>query len=352
MNVAVNSQALAAELRLLAKVVAAKPTIPILGYVLLRAEGELHLFATDLEIAVRCACPATISEMGSIALPAKTFLDILERLPDAQVVIADGRISSGSFKSKLGTLPADDFPRMPDQPEEGKSILSASSLHALIDRVSYAISDKMQKYVLSGALLSLSGEVAAMVATDGKRLSVATAARKAGPDASVVLPSKTLGALSGQPAVGEVAFSRTDRHSFFDFGKRLIVSRMIDAEFPKYQRIIPRKNEYIVSADRAAFTAALRRVGVVSESLVVAVRPGAIELSSRNAEIGDADEMLDVQYSGPEISLHVNWGFLLDFLEHATEPILSIAIKDGKTPLLMTDGADFLNVVLPMQMSG
>lgn len=349
MNITVNSAVLAQELRLLSKISSSKATIPILGHVLLQAEDALQLFATDLEIAMRCSCQAVISEMGEMTLPAKGLLDILERLPDGDVTISDGRVSAGSFKSKLASLPTADFPTMPVI-EGDRETLPAATLTSLIDRTSYAISEKEQKFALKGALLSFTGEAMAMVATDGKRLAITTAPRPTGPDHSAILPERALDVLSSQPPIGDVNFSETDRHLFFDFGKRLIVSRRLASEFPKYQRVIPRENNHLLKADRAALAAALRRVGLAHETVLMKLTMNSMELSARSAEVGDASETMTAAYEGPEMNVRFNWKHVLDFLERATEPSVSIALKDGNSPMLLKDGADFINVIMVVRV--
>ena len=346
MNITTNTMALANELRILTKIAPPKPSIAILSHVLLRAEDQLYLSATDLEIAMSAECRATVHETGSMALPAKTLLDILEQLPDADVNIDNGKITSGAFRSKLSALPHEDFPALPAI--NGDSIpLSGQSLRRLIDRTAYAISDKTQKYVLDGALLSLNGEVMAMVSTDGKRLSVATAARAAGIDQSVVLPSKTLDVLLAQS--GDLLFSRGERHLFFSHGKRLLISRMLEGEFPRYERIIPKGNDQMANVSRIALAAALKRVGLVAEGVHMTFTSGALNLTSRSTEIGDADESVAIRYDGPDVHLCANWKYLLDFLDHATEQTVTIAIKTSATPLLLTDGNDFINVIMVMR---
>lgn len=341
MNITCNTTTLAAELRLLTKIAPQKHNIPILSHVLLRAEDQLYLSATDLEIAMSTSCPAAIHETGEATLPAHTLLSILEQLPNGDVTIADDRITSGGFRSKIAALPVADFPPLPNA--EGDTT-QLPTLQQLIERVAYAISDKPQKYVVDGALLSLTGTVMAMVAIDGKRLSVATASRTEGPEHEVILPSKTLDMLAVQP--GDVVFSRSDRHLFFQYGKRLFISRMLDGKFPNYQRIIPKSNDQKATVDRISLSAALRRVGLVAEAVYLTFNADQLTLSSQSVEIGDANETVPIMYSGPEIQLCVNWKFVLDFLERAVEPTVTIAIKDDKSPLLLGDGVDFINVVL------
>lgn len=350
MKITVNSQTLAHEIRLLNKIAATKPTIPILGHVLIRAEETLRLFATDMEVAMGSTCDANIVEAGWITLPVKPLLDILEQLPDADVHISDGNVSSGGFRSRLSSLPVQDFPTMPEAPAE-LAVLSAQSLNALIERTFYAISDKEQKYVLKGGLFSLTAGVMAMVTTDGKRLSIATATRGPGEDASVIIPGKTLRSIQDQVPTGNVSFTRSATHLFFNYGRRLLVSRTIDGEYPKYQRIIPKGNTDVLRVDRGALAATLRRVGLVAETISMRFAPGVLELASRSQEIGDADETLAVHYDGPEVRVRVNWKYIHDFLERSTESVTSIAVKDDKTPILLTDGADFINVVMIMRES-
>jgi len=346
-NITINSQVLAQEIRLLSKISTPKSTLQILSHVLFSAEDQLHMSATDLEVAISTGSSAVLSELGQMTLPTKPLLDILERLPDGDVTInSSGNITAGSFRSRLGSLPTADFPKLPSPNGEETATLSAQVLRSLVERSIYAISEKEQKFVLKGALLTLTGEVAAMVATDGKRLSIVTAPRQPGPEASVIVPLKTLNALLDQAPLGEVKFSRTERHLFFDYGKRLLVSRVIDGEFPKYQRVIPKANNNVATVDRGALMAAIRRVGLVAEVLSFKMSEGMIDLSSRSMEIGDADESLACKYEGPEIKVNVNWKYMLDFLEHATEPMVTIAAKDSSSPLLLTDGVDFINVVM------
>lgn len=353
MKITASTQILAQEIRLLSKISQTKSTIPILGHILLRASDQLYLSANNLELAMSTACPAAVDEEGEMTLPGKSFLDVLERLPDGDVTISSGgEIRAGSFHSRLGSLPVADIPKLAEPNGDGAT-LSASSLHALVERALYAISDKEQKYVLRGALLSLAtgetGAIVALVSTDGKRLSIATASREPGPDVAILIPTKMLEAILDQAPIGEVKFSSDDRHLFFNFGRRLLISNRINGEFPKYQRIIPKANEHVLRADRTTLMAALRRVGLVAETLMMRFTTGTLDLSSRSMEIGDAAETLAVTYDGPEIKVNVNWKFILDFLEHAIEPVVSIAAKDDKSPLLLTDGADFINVVMVMK---
>ena len=355
MNIVVNSQALAAEVQLLNRIAPTKPTIPVLGNILFDASDELRLCSTNLEVSMTTTCQAHIVEHGQTTLPAARLLELLNQLPNEDVNITVDknhvRVTSGSFKSRLQTLRADDFPTLP-QVDGDIVILSSQALRLMIQRSTYAVSEKSQKYVLDGALLSFAGSVMVMVATDGKRLTINTANHTPGADLSIVIPSKTLEVLLFHCDSGDVEFSQTDRHLFFVVGKRTLTSRMLEGQFPRYDKIIPRDCDKHLQVDRMALSSALRRVGVVADenqAVYFLLTNGWLQLSSVSAEIGEADENVSAQYEGPDVKILVSGKFILDFLERASERTVTFSIKTNAGPLLLTDGQNFINVVMVMR---
>lgn len=357
MNITINSQILAQELRLLSKVVPTKSTLPVLTHVLVRASDQLYLDATDLQISLSTSCAASIQELGDVTLPAKKLLDILEQIPDQPINIATDkahvRISAGSYKSRIPTFNAADFPKIPAQEGEISS-LPAKPLATIIDRTIYAISDSSTQYVLQGALLSLHEGVFALVATDGKRLSIATASYAGKTTASYVIPEQALSALSSHAGTGQqVDFSCNNNHLFFTVGKRLLSSRMLEGKFPAYERVIPKGCDKRASVDRQGLAAALRRVVLMAEDKMPAVecqfRNGELTLVSKSAEAGEADEQLPMLYEGPDLDMSVNGKYVLDFLDRSTQKNVTIDLKSITTPMLFTDGPDFINVILGMR---
>lgn len=346
MNVVINSQTLATELRLLNRVVPSKPAIQILSHALLTADDQLRLYATDLEVGLSSSCPAQINMPGSVAVPVAKLLALVEQFPDADVTIALDKkqvaVSCGAFNSRLQALPADDFPQPPDV--EGASCrLDGAALRQLIARTRYAINATATKFVMQGALLTLQGAVAAMVATDGKRLSLATASRS-GPDMRVIIPIKTLGMIDGD----EIEMTVGGRHLFFASGGRLLTSRMLDGNFPAYERIIPRDNTSVVTVDRGALTAALRRICVVSEGdkVYIEIEPGRMLLTTSSAEVGSADEEVPSQYGGAALKVCINGGYVLDFLDASSAETITLAFKDANSAVLLTDGEAHVGVVM------
>jgi DNA polymerase-3 subunit beta len=349
MQIVVNSQSLATELRLLAKVVPTKPAIAILSHVLLTADTDLRFWATDLEVGFSSGCQATVVDPGNVALPAARFLSLVEQFPNADVSIqTDGAkvlVVCGAFKSKLMALPVDDFPMPP--PVDGVSnTIDGNAFRRLIARTEYAISKTSQKFMLQGALFALAGDAAAMVATDGKRLALATASRT-GSDVSLVIPAKALDVLVGSD--GDVDVIVGPKHMQFTYGGRTLTSRMIEGKFPAYERIIPRDNELTVIVQRHELAAALRRIVLVSEdnrATYLLVEAGKLTLAARSAEVGQADEAVKVEYSGEPLKVCVNGSYVLDFLEAASGATVTLQLKDASSAMMMLDGDDHVGVVM------
>jgi DNA polymerase-3 subunit beta len=354
-DIVVNSQTLAQELRLVNQAVATKPTLPILARVLINAtDDHLSFYATDLEIGFSTTCRARVTDPGRITVPAKHLLDIIEQLPNADVQIVTDRahvhVRSGAFRSRLQTMTPGDFPVA--SAVEGEPItLPTVPLQTIIRQVKVAISDN-SKYTVNGALLSLTEQVAALVATDGKRLSLATLPYHGRPE-SVVLPIKTLDALLTMFSEPSVEFSRSERHLFFTAGSRLLTSRTLEREFPKYERIIPRDSDKTATVDRSVLAAALRRVGLTSEqnqATYLEFSEGVLDLSSSSAELGDAVERVPLRYIGESLKVCCNWRFILDFLEVAEGQSVTLSLKDAVSPLLLTDGDNHIAVVMLMRV--
>lgn len=353
MNVTVNSQVLAAELRLLNKVVPTKPAIAILSHALFRADDALSLYAMNLELSLGMSCEAQVADPGAVALPVAKLLALVEQFTDTDVMIAAEKskvtVKCGTFISKMQAMPVADFP-VPPVPIGQAIQLDATSIQQLISRTRYAVSATSSKYVLQGALLTLLGPIAAMVATDSKRLALGIAGRAKGPDCRVVIPAKALDALGS--LVGDVELTIGARHLFFLAGRRLITSRTIDAQFPAYERIIPRDNDKVLQFNRSALSAALRRLLLVAEddaAVYFAVSEGIAELTSASAEVGSAAEPVLVAYAGPPITVCINGSYVLDFLNAMTGDTLTMALKDANSAALLTDGDDHVGVIMLMR---
>ena len=358
MNVSVEKQRLVEELRILNKIVPNKPPIQILSHILLTAEGEkLSFFATDLEVGIASSCEATIATAGAIVVPAQKLLALVEQFPDEDVFFtASGLqvvVKCGKFNSRLQVMPAEDFPQQP-QAEGDPITLPSAGLKQALQKTRYAVKSTGPQTFIQGALFKIKEGGAAMVATDGKRLALTSMRVENGIETQLIIPVKTMDVLEGQLANGDATLRITKNHLFFEIADRLLLSRVIDGKFPKYESIIPKENSKVVEVNREQLAACLRRVNQVADendAVIFDIGQDELRLSSSSIEVGSADEVIEVKYDGAPLKVCVNGNYVLDFANAGTMPTVTVALKDFKSPMLLQDGPSTVGVVMLMKVA-
>lgn len=372
MELVVRKNDLLRELQLFQGIVERKNTIPILANVLMEAKGEeLRLLATDLEVGLRSRCAATVTKAGSLTLPAKKLYEIVKSLPETDITISDdksgARVAADRFDSRLQTLPREDFPALPEAEREPTASLPGAVLREMIAKTQFAITGEDTRYFLNGALFVLRPASMSLVATDGHRLALVTAPRpqagKAKKDAEeikAILPKKTLGELARllSEADGDVAYERGENHLFFEVGGRLLISRMIDGQFPAYERVIPQGNDKHLEFDRDRLSNAVKRVTLLSNERSRAVKfiidKQKIDITSSSPDLGEAHETISVDYDGAAMQICFNAQYVLDFLGAVSTEGVSFDLKDEVSQAVLkptgADGYDYTYVIMPMRV--
>ena len=361
------------ELQLFQGIVERKNTIPILANVLMEAKGEeVRFLATDLEVGLRSKCAASVAKSGSLTLPAKKFYEIIKSLPETDIRIEEDKggvkVAADRFDSRMQTLPREDFPTLPEGGTAPKATLPRSGLKEMVAKTQFAITGEDTRYFLNGALFVLYPNSMSLVATDGHRLALVTVAREgkaAGPGAEVeevraILPKKTLGELGRLLAEGDgdIRYERGENHLFFDLGGRTLISRMIDGQFPAYERVIPKGNDKHIEFERDRLTNAVKRVALLSNERSRAVKfqieKGKVEVTSSSPELGEAHETLPVDYSGETMQICFNAQYVLDFLSAVATDVVSLDLKDEVSQAVMkpvgAEGYDYTYVIMPMRV--
>lgn len=370
MEFTVKRSELLAELRLTQGVIERKTTIPILSNLLLAAKGDrVTITATDLELSIHTGCAAKVKKDGAGTIPAKKLLELVSLLPDEDVkfkllenhyveIVCDRK------KYKMVGMAKDNFPPLATPPHVLVK-LPARTLAAMIARTTFAISTEESRYTLNGALLLIKPELLVMVATDGHRLAMVETAHKFAAfrdEVRVLVPKKAmnevqrLAAEAGEDA--EIEFSRDESNLFFQFGERLLVSRMLTGQFPNYEAVLPRDNEKKVAIERGEFNDAVRRVAQLADLRSRAVKLGVskegIELSASSPEYGEAKETIEKPYKGEAITIGFNAQYILDFLAAAPDGPISLELKDEQSAGQMKPLADekfkYLYVIMPMRI--
>jgi len=367
MELVVRKNDLLRELQLFQGIVERKNTIPILANVLMDAKGEqVSFLATDLEVGLRSKCAATVSKSGSITLPAKKFFEIVKSLPETDIRIAEDKggvkIAADRFDSRMQTLPREDFPTLPESGTTTTAMLPRSAVKEMVAKTQFAITGEDTRYFLNGAKFVLKPDSLTLVATDGHRLALVEVKHDVGitQEIGVILPKKTLLELGKLLAEGEgdILFESGENHLFFEVGGRMLISRMIDGQFPAYERVIPKGNDKDIEFERERLTNAVKRVALLSNERSRAVKfeieKGKVEVTSSSSEFGEAREQIPVDYAGTAMTISFNAQYVLDFLNVVETDIVSLSLKDEVSQAVMkpvgAQGYDYTYVIMPMRI--
>jgi DNA polymerase-3 subunit beta len=372
MELVVRKNDLLRELQLFQGIVERKNTIPILANVLLEARGdEVKLLATDLEVALRSRCKASVSKPGSLTLPAKKLYEIVKSLPETDIRITEDKngvkVAAERFDSRMQTLPREDFPTLPESAGGAAVTLPPSALKEMVAKTQFAITGEDTRFFLNGALFVLRRDSMSLVATDGHRLALVNVDRngksakdKDDSEAKAILPKKTLGELARLLAEGEaeINYERGENHLFFNVGDRVLISRMIDGQFPAYERVIPKANDKHIEFERDRLTNAVKRVALLSNERSRAVKfqidKGKVDVTSSSPDLGEAHETLPVEYTGAPMQICFNAQYVLDFLSAVTTDVVALELKDEVSQAVMkpvgAEGYDYTYVIMPMRV--
>ena len=371
MELVVRKNDLLRELQLFQGIVERKNTIPILANVLLEASGdELKLLATDLEVALRSRCKASVSKPGSLTLPAKKLYEIVKSLPETDIRITEDKngvkVAAERFDSRMQTLPREDFPTLPESAGGTTFALAPSALKEMVSKTQFAITGEDTRFFLNGALFVLRSDSMSLVATDGHRLALVNVSRNGkstkdkDEENKAILPKKTLGELARLLADGDndINYERGENHLFFNVGDRVLISRMIDGQFPAYERVIPKGNDKHIEFERDRLTNAVKRVALLSNERSRAVKfqidKGKVDVTSSSPDIGEAHETLPVEYTGAPMQICFNAQYVLDFLAAVTTDIVALELKDEVSQAVMkpvgAEGYDYTYVIMPMRV--
>jgi DNA polymerase-3 subunit beta len=353
-------------------IVEKRNTIPILANALLEArDGVLILTATDLEVGMRSSYPASIKIPGKVTVSAKKLFEIVKELPETELSFTAKEnnwieIRAGKALFNIVGLSADEFPHFQEPSQEQFFPIKGSLLKEMIDKTIFSISTDESKYNLNGILFRTIIEndqlYLRLVATDGHRLSMIQRhipeLKIEELEKGVIFPRKGILELKklAEDGDNDLMIGFMDNNAVIKKDQTIVIMRLVDGEFPDYNRVIPKTNEYTVSISRDLFIHALRRMSILSNEKSRGVRmllkKDTIEISSSNPEIGDAKEDIPIQYQGPEISIGFNARYILDILQIQNEETIQILLKDNLSPGLIRPEQDlnYTAVVMPMRL--
>jgi len=348
MEFVIQKSDLVRELQTVTGVVEKRATIPILANLLLEAGKDgLQVGASDMEVTIRGEATATIVQEGSVTLPAAKLHEIARSLPESEVrfKLLDRNIMSISCERtryKISGQSRTEFPSFPEIDETTGIRLPAKQLNRMIERVAFAITREDPRYSLNGALFLLENGKLTLVATDGHRLAFVSneldvAVGDQGAQ-SVIVPRKALNEVSKLTAdlsdEDPVLFGKTDHQVFFIIKGHKLTTSLLEGNFPRYENVMPDSCDTSVLVPTEELAQAVRRVSLLASDrygrvIKVALSDGKLDLSSKT-EMGEAQETLNIDYTGPELSIGFNARYLQDYLTVVGSPAVKLELNPSR----------------------
>jgi DNA polymerase-3 subunit beta len=357
------------------RVVPSKTTLPVLGNVLVATDqGRLKLASTNLELSVTCWIGAKIDADGAITLPARLLADYVALLDRGQKLEMELNPSSrrvhlkcGRFEANIAGIDAEDFPPIPTVSGGAGFNVGAATLKTAIGQVAFAAAQDDSRPVLAGVFMHVKGSQLTLAAADGFRLSVRQVElSEPAEDLSVIVPARTLSELArvlpdGEEEQVEVATTAGRNQVLFRFGQMELVSRLIEGQFPDYQRIIPSSAKTTAVAGTQDLLKAARAASVFSRETSMVVRlelkpsaeelaPGSLVVSSTSADLGDNTGVLDAVVTGDAQEVAFNGRYLREALEAIGSQQVQLLVTGPSSPgVFKPASADgFTHVIMPM----
>lgn len=346
-------------------VVERRQTMPILSNILLVArDGQLSVTATDLEVELVATTEVNVETGGEITVSGRKLLDICKALPDgAEISISVSgekmAVRSGRSRFALTTLPAAEFPTVEDI-KAGQTIsVSQAVLARLIEKTHFSMAQQDVRYYLNGMLLETSGKHLRAVATDGHRLALSQAELAGGKmdEQQVIVPRK--GVLELQRMLGgeeNLDIELGPNHVRIQLEGIRFTSKLIDGRFPEYDRVIPKESSNQLRADKETLRSALQRTAILSNEkyrgIRLIIRDSGVVLQAHNPEQEEAEEEVEVEYSGDDIEIGFNVNYLLDALGAVDGDEITLSVVDSNSSCLIRepDNDDAKFVVMPMRL--
>ncbi len=378
MKISILQQDLYPALQTVARSTGVRSSLPVLSNILFQTEaGKLILSATNLEIGIIKKINAEIAEEGDITVPAKTLLEIISSLSGSKIDIETSgdqlKISTSNFNAIINGISAAEFPAIPVS-SESQVLISGSILKQVLPEISFAAATDEGRPILTGILTEIKKNTLELVATDGFRLAHKTAKLDEKGDITfkALIPKRTFEEvvrLISEELQGseeekiEITTSENQNQIIFKIGQTIISSRLIEGNFPAWEKIIPTQGENGKSfinrtiIERPELLKAVKLASIFAKDAASLVKmqskSGKITLISETKELGSQETHLDAKVEGEEITIAFNSHFLMDALSACSSTQVTIEFTSNTLPVLIKPvGEESLEyVVMPVMYS-
>jgi DNA polymerase-3 subunit beta len=350
-------------------IVEKRNTMPVLVNVLMEAtDGQLRVFATDLEVSLTDSAPVKIEQAGKVAVSAKSLFEIAKELGEGPIKLVKKEnnwleIKQGKYTSKIVGISAEEYPVFPTNTGTNFVKIESEVLRDMIDKTIYSVSNDETRYHLNGVYFEQKTETGCtMVATDGHRLSLITKqipiSKPMTAGAGVIIPRKGLHEIKKllESFGGEFELAIEGSQLIIRRQSTTLMVRLIEGKYPNYQQFIPQKLTQKIRINRESFLTSLKRVSLLanhkSKAVTLSLSNGRMEIASNNPELGDAKEEIEVGFTGADMKIGFNAKYITDVLNAIQSDEVDFEINDQLSPGLVRPHNDqnYTCVVMPMRI--
>lgn len=366
MKVQVLQENFARALTLCNHFVSSRAQLPVLANTaLVASKTKLQIKATNLEISLSTAIGAKSEREGSITVPAKTLSDIINQLPKQAISLeADAeilKISTENFNGKLSGISINEFPQIPSNIEGEKISFKKNELLTSLSQVLFSASSDEARPILTGVLCTKVDEQLVLVGTDGFRLSQKRIdIKKAGNLAKAIIPKTALAALSRIASDEEeisVQIKESENQVLFQSGESVLSSRIIQGEFPPFEKIIPKETRVKVSLDRVEFLRAVKLASVFARDGgfigTFKITKDGLTIFAESSRSGSQEMQVEARVEGEPLEILYNLHFVEEFLGVASGESIEMNLTDPSAPGVFKDLKDsnFLHLIMPVKLN-
>lgn len=366
MKIYCNVEELIQAVNIASKAVSSKSSIPYLEGILLEAECDrLYLTGNDLEICIKTSIPCNISEEGKIVLNCKMLSDIIRKLPKdvCEIKTEQNAVIINCLNSdyRIIGLNANEYPSIPDIEIKNSFKISSPLLKDMISRTSFAISQKLDRKVLTGSLFEMDGNSLTVVAVDGYRMALRKEVlSEPCKEGKFIVPGKAENEVvkiisDNEEDIVEVGFC--DNYAVFENDTFTMITRLIEGEFFAYKQVIPSEFKINTTVGTSEFSKTVSRVEPIIDD--VSKNPVRLILSENSLKIkclttlGSVNDKFNVDYSGSDFEIGFNYRYLFDAISRCGNETTVLRMNSPLNPLIISGENDdtYLFMVLPVKIS-
>ena len=349
-------------IQIVSKAVPSKTTMSILECILIDASGnDIRLIANDMELGIETVVSGMILSRGIIAVDAQIFSSIVRKLPDDDVIIVtEGeKITITCQKAKFTILGKDgaDFAYLPEIEKKNEVMISQFTLRDLINRTIFSISGNESSGMMTCELMEIRDNRLRMVALDGHRIAIRNVElSNSYEDRKVIVPGKTLSEIS-KILSGDtdkfVSIYFTDKHALFEFDDTVVVSRLIEGEYYRIDKMLSSSYQTRVTVQRREFLSCIDRATLLvkeedKKPVIIMIGDDSMELKI-NTTLGSMDEVIEITKDGADMNIGFNPKFLIDALRAIDSEEITLYLVSPKAPCFIRDAEEtYCYLILPV----